>query len=141
AFEWALEVIGSRAKTRELPELTALDESRKRLNVRSIAMVVRDGDGALRACCGREDALDAARCQRQRTLAQHVQLRGQRAQHMRLVEMVRRSDHYGVQRVQLEKILDVRKHIWNAESIREPARLGAVVVTNRNQRRPSHLRE
>jgi hypothetical protein len=70
-----------------------------------------------------------------------VALCRERAQDVRLVKVVRRSDDDGVELVQLEQILDVGEDIGNAEAIREATRLGAVVIADGDERRTSHLRQ
>ena len=124
-----------------LPELAAVDESRERLDVGAIAMIVRHGHDAVRARGGRENSFDAARVQRQRALAQHVLARRERAEHVRLVKMVRRRDDDRVERVLLEQILDVGVDVGNAEAVGERARFRPVVVAERDELRAAHLRQ
>ncbi len=77
--------------------------------------------------------------QRQRALAQHVLARRQRAEHVRLVKMVRRGDDDRVERVLLEQILDVGVDVGNAETIGERAGFRPVVVAERDELRAAHL--
>ena len=104
-------------------------------------MVVRDGDLAIAARGGGENALDAARAERERPFAQHVHARRERAQHVRLVQMARRRDHHRVELVDLEHLIDVREHIRHAEPLRQRARLRAVVVAERHELRAAQPRE
>ena len=46
---------------------------------------------------GRKDALDATCVQGEWSLTQHVDLRGERAEHMWLVQMIRGRDDHGVE--------------------------------------------
>ena len=55
--------------------------------VRAVAQVVGDGDDAVGACSGGDDALDALGAQRERALAHDVLARGEHAQHVRLVQV------------------------------------------------------
>ena len=123
------------------PKLAAVDETRERLHVGAIAMIVRHRHDAVGARGGGENSFDSARVQRQRALAQHVLARRQRAQRMRLVEMVRRGDDDRVERVLLEQILDVGVDVGDAEAIGERARFRPVVVAERDELRAAHLRQ
>jgi hypothetical protein len=53
-----------------------------------------------------------------------VTLRGERAQDMRLVEMVRRRDDDRVQIIELEEVLDVGEHVGDAEAVGERPAFG-----------------
>ncbi len=125
----------------DAPQLAAVDETRQRLDVGAIPVIVRHSHDAIRARGGGENSFDSPRVQRQRALAQHVLARGQRAQRVRLVEMVRRGDDDRVERVLLEQILDVGVDVGDAETVGERARFRPVVVAERDELRAAHLRQ
>ena len=121
-------LIHAGAHARQLAELAAAEEPIERLHVGSKPMVVRDEHLAVHAIRRGENPLDAARRERQRPLAEHVHLRLERREHVRLVQMVRRRDDDRVELVELEQVLDVREHVGDVEAISERARLRAIVV-------------
>ena len=135
----ALVVIRAGADAGELAQLAAAQEAGERLHVAAESIVV--GDEHLRALSrgGVDDPLHAARRQRQRPLAQHVQPGGDRAQHVRLVQVVRCCDHHRRLLVGFEQVLDIRVDIGNVEPVGEGARLGAVVVAEGGEGNPAHL--
>ena len=98
-------------------------------------MVVTDDDFAARLLGGGENPLDSARGQRQWTLAQNVDLGFERAQDMRLVQMIRGGDHHGIDLIELEQILDVGEDVGNLHTLGDGARFRAIVVAQRNQLR------
>ena len=55
-------------------------------------------------------------------------LRGERREHVRLVQVVRRRDDHRVELVELEQVLDVGEDVGNVEAVGERARLRRVVV-------------
>ena len=79
--------------------------------------------------------------ERERPLAQHVHPGGERAQHVRLVQMVRRRDHHGIELVELQHLVDVGEDIGNVEPLGERARLRSVVVAERDELRAAQARE
>ena len=104
-------------------------------------MVVRHEHLSPRTLGRIDDALDATRRERHRTLAQHVHARRDRAEHVRLVQMVGRRDDDRIEPLGLEQILDVRVRVGHLESVRERARLRAIVVAEREQPDAAHLRQ
>ena len=88
-----------------------------------------------------KDSFHAMRRERHRSLAQHVNLRAQSAQHVWLVQMIRRRDNHRIEPVVIEKLFDVGEHIGNTDSLRESTRLYSVVVANRDERRAFDFRE
>ena len=136
-----LQTVLAGANARDLTQLAAADEAIEALHVGPEAVIVRDEHhlpGTLRR---REDALDAARVERQWALAQHIDLRGQRTEHVRLVEVIRRRHDDRVEIVELEQVLDVGERVPNAESIREGARLWPIVVADGRELGAAHLRD
>jgi len=96
-------------------------------------MIVGDDDLPVSALGSGQDPLDTARGQRQRSLAEHVQLRRQRGQHVRLVQVVRRRDHHRVQLVALQQLLDVGEDVGNVEAVGERTRFRPIVVAERDE--------
>src|SRR4051812_39349287 len=70
-------------------QLAALQEPIKLLNVAAESVVVADDYFATSLLRRGENSLDTARCQRERTLAQNIDLRLERPQNVGLVKMVR----------------------------------------------------
>src|SRR5947209_10833532 len=133
------ELILPRAYADQSAQLTALKESIELLDIAPEAMVVADDYLPARLLCRRENPFHTARGQRQRPLAQNVHLGLERAQHVRLVQVVRRSDDDRVDLVELQQILDVGEHIGDLHSLGDRTCLGAVVVTERDELRPFDL--
>jgi hypothetical protein len=112
-------VIRAGANSRELAELSSAQESRERLYVAAKAMIVRDQHLTARTRRRVHDALHSFGRERERALHQHVDAGRDRTQHMRLVQVIRRSDDDGPQLIRLEEILDVRVDVGNVEAIGE----------------------
>jgi hypothetical protein len=136
-----LELVLSGAHANDSSELSTLQKSAELLNVGAEAMIVTDHYHSPGLFSGRKDSFHPVRRERQGPLTQHMNFRAQGAQHVRLVQMIRSSDNYRIEPVMLEKLLDVREHIGNAESLREGARFHSVVVADRNERRAFDFRE
>ena len=134
-------VVRASANAGELAELVAAQESGECLYVAAEAMIVRHRHLSPRTFGRIDDALGTARRERHRPLAQHVYARGDRAEHVRLVQMVGRRDDDRVESVGLEQVLDVRVRIGHLEAVRECARLRAIVVADREQPDAAHLRQ
>jgi len=96
-------------------------------------MIVSDDDLPARLFGGGQNPLDAPRCERERTLAQHVDLGFERAEHVRLVKVIRRSDYHRIDLIQLEQILEIGEHVGDLEALRDRARLGPIVVAKRDE--------
>jgi hypothetical protein len=60
---------------------------------------------------------------------------------MRLVEVIRRGDDYGVDLIELEQILEIGEHVGDREPLRDRARLGPIVVAKGDELRSLDLRE
>src|SRR6188768_3027737 len=96
-------------------------------------MVVADDDfppGLLRRS---KNAFHPARRQRERPLAHYVDFGFQRTKNVWLVQMIWSGDDDSIDLIQLEKILDVRKHVGHAEPLGDRARLRAIVVAESNE--------
>jgi hypothetical protein len=137
----ATQLVGSRAHAKEPSELPTAKEGIQRLHVAPEAMIVCDSDLPVRTGRRGEDALDTARSERERSLAHHVHLCRERAEHVRLMQVVGRRDDHGVEVVGLEQVLDVREGVGDPESLGEGARLGSIVVAQRNHLGAAHLRK
>ena len=134
-------MVRTRSQRNHLAQLSALDEASERLDVRAIPMVVRDAHHSPGLGRGRENALHAARRQRQWTLTQYVPLCRERAQDVRLVEVIGRRDDDRVEIIELEEVLDVGEDVGNVESVGERAGLRAVVVADGRELSAAHLGE
>jgi len=113
----------------ESTELAALQKSIELLDVAAEAMVVADDDLSSSLLCRGDNSLDAARRQRQRSLAQDIDLRFECAQDVRLVKVIWRGDDYGIDLIELEQILNVGEDIGNLETLGDGARLRTIIVT------------
>jgi hypothetical protein len=70
-----------------------------------------------------------------------MQLAPQRAEHVRLMQVIGGGHHDGVEFVELEHFLEVGEHVGHVEPIGQRAGLGPIVVTQRHEARAAHLRE
>src|SRR5262245_19455707 len=66
---------------------------------------------------------------------------GQRAEYVRLMQVIGSCDDDGVELLDLEEILDVGAGVANAEAVGEGASLRPVVVTHGGQLDAAHLGE
>jgi hypothetical protein len=96
-------------------------------------MVVSNDDLPAGLFGGCQNPLDAARRERQRALAEYVDLRFERAKDVRLMKVIRRSDHDGIYLIELEQILEISEHVGDLEPFRDRAGLGPIVVAERDQ--------
>ena len=123
------------------PSSAALKEAREPLHVRAKAMIVSHDHPSIGTPGSRENPLHATGREGERPLAEHVNLRRQGTQHVRLVQVIGRGNHDRIQSIELEEVLDVRHRVSNAESIGECASLGLIAVAHRNQLGSAHLGE
>ena len=70
-----------------------------------------------------------------------MQLRAQRAQNVRFVQMIGRGNDDGIELVGVEQLLEVGKHVGHIEAVSERARLRSIVVAERNERGSAQLRQ
>ncbi len=86
----------------------------------------------LAICMGRcrKDSLHAARRQRQWALAKHVNFLLERAQHVRLVQVVGSGDYNCIELIGVEKLVDIGEYVGNTETLGERAGFGAVIVAD-----------
>src|SRR5256885_1147634 len=134
------ELILARPHPDQSTQLPALKEAVELLHVAAEAVIVSHDNLTPRLLGCSENPFDATRRQRQRTLTQHVDLRLERAQHVRLVQMVGCGDDDCVNLVELEEILDVGKDVRNLHSLGDGARLRTIVITEGDELRAFDLR-
>jgi hypothetical protein len=104
-------------------------------------MVVSDDDLPAGLLGSGQDPLDTPRCQRKRSLAQHVDFRFERAENVRLVKVIRRGNHNCIDLIELQQILEISEHVGDREPLRDRARLGPIVVAKGDELRSLDLRE
>src|SRR5687767_5628657 len=127
-FETLLDLIVARANSRESAELSLAQEAVECLHIAAESMVQRCRHLPLASLRDAEQLLHTARGEGERALAEDVNARLERAQHVRLMKMIGRGDDHRVELIELEQVLDIGEDVGNSESIGERARFGAVVV-------------
>ena len=104
-------------------------------------MVIRHEHHSTAALGRGKDPLDAARREGQGPLAEDMHLGRERAENVGLVQVIGRGDDDGVELIELEKILDVGERVGDAEAVGERSRFRTIVVADRRQFGPAHLRQ
>ena len=135
------ELILAGTHSNDATELAALKKSRELLNVASKAMIVSDDDFAIGSGSSSENALHTTGRERQRSLAKHVNFLLERAQHVRLVQVVRSCDDDCIELVGVEKLVDVREDVGNTKTLGERTSFWTVVVTDRDKLRAANAGE
>ena len=118
---------------RDLPELRVANELIECLHVGAEPMIVPHHQPAIGLVRRREAPFDATGGERQRPLAQHMQLGPQRRQHVGLVQVIRGGDDHGIEFIALEEFLEVGEHVGHAKPIGDRSRFGRVVIAQRHQ--------
>jgi hypothetical protein len=95
----------------------------------------------LHARGGGEDAVHAARGERERPLAENMEFRRECTENVRFVQMVRGHDDDRVELRAVDQVLDIREHVGDAEALRDLARLHAVGIAERHELRALELGE
>jgi hypothetical protein len=60
---------------------------------------------------------------------------------VRLVKVIRRRDHDGIDLIELQEILKIRENVRDLEALGDRARLGPIVVAKGDELRSLDLRE
>ncbi len=135
------ELVLSGAHADHVAKLATLKKASELLDVAAEPVIVADNNLAIGRFRGVEYAVDAARCERERTLAKDVDLLLQRTEDMRLVKMIRCRYHDCIELVRIEQLVDVGEDVRDIQTPCERAGLWTIVVADRDEMRTTHSRQ
>src|SRR5207237_3898692 len=92
SFDVSALLIHARSNSQELSKLAATQEAVERLDVAPKTVIVADEHFPAGARSRGLDELDTGEREGERTLAQHVRVRGERREPVRRVQMIRRAE-------------------------------------------------
>ena len=111
-------------------QLAALDEAADDLYVGPVAVIHPDHHDPVALLRGPDDAGGARGGHRQRLLHQHVEVGGERREDVRLVQVIGRADHDGVERLEAQQVLDVVERVLDREPVGQRAGLRQIGVAD-----------